>query len=66
MRIFELLGSLENEQYIDFGEFMKAIGTFCMFGWVIYITGGVRPMEGVSGEGWSWWNIATTAATSPQ
>ena len=34
MHIFEMLGSLENEQYIDFGEFLKAIGTFCMFGYV--------------------------------
>lgn len=35
MRMFELLGSLENEECLDFGEFMKAVGTFCMLGQVI-------------------------------
>lgn len=32
MRVFEMLESLENCDYLDFGEFSKALGTLCMFG----------------------------------
>lgn len=35
LRIFQMMQSLENEDYLDFGEFMKALGTFCMLGCVL-------------------------------
>ena len=32
LKIFDMLHSVENEQFLDFGEWLKAVGTFCMLG----------------------------------
>jgi hypothetical protein len=32
VRIFDMLGSLEHDKYLDFGEWLKGISTYCMMG----------------------------------
>jgi large-conductance mechanosensitive channel len=38
LRVFDMLNSIENDQFMDFGEFLKAVSTFCMLGWVLWFS----------------------------